>query len=337
MSTPSALRNIERAAVFLMAVGEDYAAEILKHMDPRDLHKIGATMASLANINRTQVSEVLHEFNEQVENQTSMGVDNQKYLRDVLIRALGRDKAKGILEHILNPDNTSGVAALKWLDASAIATSLSNEHPQVVALVLSLLETEQAVEVVNLLPEELRCDALLRVAKLDSIPAGALTELNEYIEKQILTTGSTMTTTKLGGPQWVATILNLLDPAIEGAVCDRLKELDAVLGAQIEDSMLVFDNLLKVDNRSIQTLLRQVPSQTLLVALRGADAMLQQKILSNMSRRAADMLREDLEAMAPVRLSEIEAAQKEILLTLKRLAEAGELSLTTGSRGDSYV
>ena len=336
MSEPSTLPGITRAAVFLMAVGEEYAAAILKHLEPRDLHRISTTLVSLANIDRNQVSEVLHEFNEQAENQTSMGVDNQDYLRDVLIRALGRDKAKKVMEHVVSSDNLSGTAALKWLDASAIASSLSEEHPQVAALILSSLDPEQAAEVANLLPEALREEALLRVAMLDSIPAGALTELNEVIEKQVLTTTHTATTPKIGGPQQAAEILNLLNPDVVGGVRNKLKEFDPAMAEQIEDLMVVFDNLLKVDDRGIQTLLRQVPSQTLLVALRGADELVRQKLMRNMSKRAAAILLEDLETMAPVRLREVELAQKEILTTLRRLADAGELSLSNGG-GDQFV
>ena len=336
MSTPSTLPGIARAAVFLMAVGEEYAAEILKHLEPRDLHRISTTMVSLASIDRNQVSEVLREFNEQVENQTSMGVDNQDYLRGVLIRALGRDRAKKIIQHIVSSDNLSETAALKWLDASAIASSLGEEHPQVVALILSSLEIEQAAEVAKLLPEALRDEALLRVVTLDSIPAGALTELNELIEKQVLTTINTAATPKVGGSRRAADILNLLNPTVIGRVRDKLKELDPAMAEQIDDLMMVFDNLRKVDDRSIQTLLRQVPPRTLLVALRGADELVWQKLLRNMSKRAAEILQEDMQAMAPVRLSDVEAAQKEIMTTLKRLADGGELSLG-GSGEDQCV
>jgi flagellar motor switch protein FliG len=329
------LKGIERAAIVLMALGEDHAAEILKHLEPRELHKLGATMANLISIERDQVSEALREFNQQITHQTSIGMDRQNFVRSVLVRALGRDKAKGIMENILEMDSDSaGVGALKWMDASAIAGGLSTEHPQVVALVLSSLEPKQAAEVVNMLPEELRSEAILRVAVLDEIPSGALSELNELIEKQMMTKITASTTSKIGGPRRAAEILNLLDGAVESKIIDKVKEQDRALGDKIEELMMVFDSLLSISDRDIQSLLREISSDILLVALRGADEVVRDKILRNMSARAAALVRDDLEIMPPVRLSEVEAAQREILATAKRLAETGEITL---KRGDDQL
>ncbi len=330
-----ALKGIERAAVVLMALGESHAAEILRHLDPRELHKLGVAMANLANVNRDQLSEVVHAFNEEVHSQNSLMLDGENYIRGVLTRALGREKARGILEHIFDGGEQSGVDSLKWMDASSIAGGLREEHPQVVALVLSSLRTEQAAEVVNLLPSPLRDEALLRVAILDEIPAGALTELNELIEKQVVRNISATATSKIGGPKRAAEILGRLDVAVAGSILDKIKEVDADLGGKIEDLMVVFENLLGLSDRDIQTLLREVSSEMLLVALRGAGEAVRQKIMGNMSRRAADLLRDDLEAMPPVKLSDVEAAQKEIMSAAKRLAEAGEITLS--SKGDQLV
>lgn len=329
------LKGIERAAVVLMALGEDHAAEILKHLDPRELHKIGVAMTSLNNLNRDQISEIIHTFNEEVHNQTSMMLDSQNYVRGVLIRALGREKAKGILEHIFDGESRSGVDSLKWMDASAIAGGLRDEHPQVVALVLSSLQPEQAAEIVNLLPSPLRDEALLRVAILDEIPSGALAELNELIEKQVMRNINAAATSKIGGPKRAAEILGRLDTDVEGQILDKIKEVDADLGTKIEDMMVVFENLLGLSDRDIQALLREVSSETLLVALRGADEAVRRKIMGNMSKRAAELLRDDLEAMPPVKLSDVEAAQKDIMATAKRLAEAGEITLS--AKGDQLV
>lgn len=329
------LKNVEQAAVVLMALGESHAAEILRHLDPRELHKIGVAMANMTNVSRHQISEIIHIFNEEVRNQSSLTVDSENYIRGVLNRALGREKAKGILEHIFDTEGQSGVDSLKWMDASAIAGGLREEHPQVVALVLSSLQTDQAAEVVGLLPSPLRDEALLRVAILDEIPSGALEELNELIEKQVMRNINAAATSKIGGPKRAAEILGRLDASIEGEILDKIKETDADLGTTIEDLMVVFENLLGLNDRDVQTLLREVSSETLLVALRGADEAVRNKILSNMSRRAADLLRDDLEAMPPVKLSDVEAAQKDILSTAKRLAEAGEITLS--SKGDQLV
>lgn len=332
--TPTSFKPIEQAAVVLMALGESHAAEILRHLDPHELHKIGVAMANMTNVSRKQISDIIQTFTEEVSNQSSLTVDSENYIRGVLNRALGRDKAKGILEHIFDMNGQSGVDSLKWMDASAIAGGLREEHPQVVALVLSSLQTEQAAEVVALLPPSLRDEALLRVAILDEVPSGALEELNELIEKQVMRNISAAATSKIGGAKRAAEILGRLDASVEGEILEKIKELDEELGTRIEDLMVVFENLLGVSDRDIQTLMREISSDTLLIALRGADTAVRDKILSNMSRRAAELLRDDLEAMPPVKLSDVEAAQKEIMSAAKRLAEAGEITL---SKGDQLV
>ncbi len=320
LTTP--LKNVEQAAVVLMALGESHAAEILRHLQPHELHKIGVAMANMTNVSRHQISEIIHTFNEDLQNQSSLTVDSENFIRGVLNRALGREKAKGILEHIFDTDGQTGVDSLKWMDASAIAGGLREEHPQVVALVA-------------LLPAMLRDEALLRVAILDEVPSGALEELNELIEKQVMRNINAAATSKIGGAKRAAEILGRLDASVEGEILDKIKEIDADLGSRIEDMMVVFENLLGVSDRDIQTLLREVSSETLLVALRGADEGVRNKILGNMSKRAAELLRDDLEAMPPVKLSDVETAQKEIMSSAKRLAEAGEITLS--SKGDQLV
>ena len=329
------LKGVERAAVVLMALGESHAAEILRHLDPHELHKLGVAMAGLTRVNREQISEIVHTFNEEVGNQSSLMLDGENYVRGVLTRALGREKAKGVLEHIFSGEPQSGVDSLKWMDASAIAGGLRDEHPQVVALVLSSLQVEQAAQIVNLLPAGLRDEALLRVATLEEVPADALTELNDLIEKQVMRNINAAVKSKIGGPKRAAEILGRLDAGIEGQILDNIKEADADLGSKIEDLMVVFENLLNLSDRDIQALMREVSSETLLVALRGADEAVRHKIMGNMSRRAADLLRDDLENMPPVKLSDVETAQKDIMSTAKRLAEAGEITLS--AKGDQLV
>lgn len=329
------LKSIERVAVVLMALGEDHAAEILRHLDPRELHKIGVAMTGLNRVTREQISEIVQTFNTEVKEQTSLVLDSESFVRGVLTRALGREKAKGILEHIFDGEIRSGVDSLKWMDARAIAGGLRDEHPQVVALVLSSLRIEQAAEIVALLPAPLRDEALLRVATLGEVPSGALEELNELIEKQVMGNINAASTSRIGGPKRAAEILGRLDSDVEGQVLDKIKEADTDLGERIEEMMVVFENLLGVSDRDIQTLLREVSSDMLLVALRGAEEAVRAKIMGNMSKRAAELLRDDLEAMPPVKLSDVENAQKEIMNAAKRLAEAGEISL--GTKGDQLV
>ncbi|MBZ4194966.1 MAG: flagellar motor switch protein FliG [Candidatus Contendobacter sp.] len=335
MPEPMTLKGVERAAVVLMALGESHAAEILRHLDPRELHKLGVAMSGLTHVNRHQISEIMHTFNEEVSGQSSLMLDSENYVRGVLTRALGREKAKGVLEHIFSGETQTGVDSLKWMDASAIAGGLRQEHPQVVALVLASLQVEQAAEIVNLLPGALRDEALLRVATLEQVPSDALTELNEVIEKQVMRNINAAATSKIGGPKRAAEILSRLDAGVEGQILDSIREIDADLGTKIEDLMVVFENLLNVSDRDIQALMREVSSETLLMALRGAEEAVRNKIMGNMSRRAADLLRDDLESMPPVKLSDVEAAQKDIMSTAKRLAEAGEITL--GAKGDQLV
>lgn len=335
MPEPTTLKGVERAAVVLMALGESHAAEILRHLDPRELHKLGVAMSGLTHVNRTQISEIVHTFNEEVSGQSSLMLDSENYVRGVLIRALGREKAKGVLEHIFSGESQTGVDSLQWMDARAIAGGLRQEHPQVVALVLSSLQVEQAAEIVNLLPDALRDEALLRVATLEQVPSDALMELNEVIEKQVMRNINAAATSKIGGPKRAAEILSRLDAGVEGQILDKIRETDADLGDKIEDLMVVFENLLNLSDRDIQALMREVSSETLMMALRGADEAVRNKIMGNMSRRAADLLRDDLENMPPVKLSDVEAAQKDIMSTAKRLAEAGEITL--GAKGDQLV
>jgi len=329
------LKGVERAAVVLMALGESHAAEILRHLDPHELHKLGVAMAGLTHVNRDQISAIVHTFNEEVGNQSSLMLDGENYVRGVLTRALGREKAKGVLEHIFSGEPQSGVDSLKWMDAGAIAGGLRDEHPQVVALVLSSLQVEQAAQIVNLLPAGLRDEALLRVATLEEVPADALTELNDLIEKQVMRNIHAAVKSKIGGPKRAAEILGRLEAGVEGQILDNIKEADADLGSKIEDLMVVFENLLNLSDRDIQALMREVSSDVLLVALRGADEAVRNKIMGNMSRRAADLLRDDLENMPPVKLSDVETAQKDIMSTAKRLAEAGEITLS--AKGDQLV
>jgi len=320
----------------LMSLGEDHAAAVLKHMEPRDLHRLGTAMISLENVDRDMVSEALECFNEEVENQTSMGVASEDYIRGVMVRALGQDKARKVMENLLSGEAASGVETLKWMDSSAIAAALRNEHPQVIALVLSYLETDQAGQVLSQLPSELAYDTTLRVARLEGVPNGALVELNELIETQVLSNVNASTTAKVGGPKRAAELLNQLSSDVEDEILTQIKEVDAELGASIEEKMLVFDHLLNVDDRGIQALLREVSSENLMVALRGADVAVQEKIMRNLSRRAAALLRDDMEMMPPVRIAEVESAQKEIMAKAKDLADSGEINLITGGGAD-YV
>jgi len=324
------LTGTDRAAVLLLTLGEDSAAEVLKHMGPKEVQKVGSAMATMTNVPREQVSKVLNDFTETVQEQTALGVGSEDYIRTVMVEALGEDKAKGLMDRILLGSSTKGLEALKWMDARAIAELIRLEHPQIQAIVLSYLDQDHAAEVIKYFPERTRHDVLLRIATLDGIQPSALQELDEILERQFHG-NQNVQSSSVGGIKAAADILNFVDSSIEGEIMDAIKDADAELGQQIQDLMFVFDNLIEVDDRGIQSLLREVSSDTLILALKGADEAMKEKVFGNMSKRAAEMMRDDLENKGPVRLSEVEGAQKEILAIARRMSESGELAL--GGKG----
>jgi flagellar motor switch protein FliG len=324
------LSGTDRAAVLLLTLGEASAAEVLKHMGPKEVQKVGSAMATMTNVGREQVSEVLSNFSETVEEQTALGVGAEDYIRTVMVDALGEDKAKGLMDRILLGSSTKGLEALKWMDARAVAELIRLEHPQIQAIVLSYLDNDHAAEVIKFFPERTRHDVLLRIATLDGIQPSALQELDEILERQFQG-NQNVQSSSVGGIKAAADILNFVDSSLEGEIMDSIKDADAELGQQIQDLMFVFDNLIDVDDRGIQSLLREVSSDRLILALKGADEGMKEKVFDNMSKRAAEMMRDDLENKGPVRLSEVEGAQKEILAIARRMSESGELAL--GGKG----
>ncbi len=325
----------ERAAIFMMSLGEHSAAEVLKHMGPREVQKIGTAMAELSEVPKSSLNTVLGEFAGIISEQSAITVDTDAFVRNVLVAALGEDKASGLLDRILIGSNSKGLESLKWMAPAAVADVVKDEHPQIIAIVLSYLESDHAAEVLGHLPERARPDVLMRIATLDGVAPAALTELNSVLEKQFTGTASTQTS-GVGGVKVAASILNFVEQASEEAITEAINEHSANLAQEIQDQMFVFDNLVDVDDRGMQAILRDVQSDVLIVALKGAGENVKQKIFGNMSSRAGEMMREDLEAKGPVRLKDVEEAQKEILTVARRLADAGEIVL--GGKGDDeYV
>jgi flagellar motor switch protein FliG len=329
------LNGTERAAVLLLSLGEAQASEVLKHMGPKEVQRIGTAMATLKNVSRDSVTHVLETFVETVQQQTALGVGTEDYLRKVMVQALGEDKASGLMDRIMMGSSTKGLEALKWMDARAVAELIRLEHPQIQAIVLSYLDPDHAAEVLNYFSERVRPDVLLRIATLEGIQPQALKELDEIMERQF-SGNQNVQSSSVGGVKAAANILNFVDTAIEGEVMEMIKDVDAELGQQIQDLMFVFDNLVDVDDRGMQQLLREVSSDTLILALKGADETMREKIFSNMSKRAAEIMRDDLENKGPVRLSEVENAQKEILSIARRMADSGEIALG-GKGAEQYV
>ncbi|WP_371200067.1 flagellar motor switch protein FliG [Ectothiorhodospira sp. PHS-1] len=330
MDPKSNLSGPDRAAVFLMSLGEESAAQILKHMGPKEVQRIGTAMASLSNVSKKEVGEVLDDFIAVVEEQTALGMGSDEYIRSVLTSALGKDKADGVIDRILLGRNSKGLESLKWMDPRAVAEVIRLEHPQIIAIVLSYLDPDHAAAVLSFLPDRTQPDILMRIATLDGVQPAALMELDEILECQFAG-NLNVKSSSVGGVKSAANILNFMDSAKEGMIMDKVRDLDEGLGQKIQDLMFVFANLVDVDDRGIQSLLREVSTDTLVLALKGADDAVRDKILRNMSKRAAEMLQDDLEAKGPVRLSEVEVAQKEILSIARRMAESGEIVL--GNKG----
>jgi len=330
-----ALTGTDRAAVLLMSLGEDNAAGVLKHMGPKEVQRIGTAMASLQTISRQDMNGVLKEFVDTVSEQTALGVGSDEYVRKVLISALGEDKAGGVIDRILTGRSSKGLEALKWMDARSVADMIRLEHPQIIAIVLSFLDPDQGAEVLAFLPERLQSEIVMRIATLDTVQPNALEELDQILEKQFAV-NNTHKSSAMGGLKNAANIMNFLDSNTELRVIEQIGKSDADLGGKIQELMFTFENLAEMDDRSLQTVLREVTGDKLVIALKGADSAVREKIFKNMSKRAAEMLRDDLEAKGPVRVSEVETAQKEILATVRRMGENGDIALG-GRGGEEYV
>lgn len=324
----------QRAALFLMALGEHEAAEILKHMGPKEVQLLGTTMTAMHDIRQEQIASVLDDFVEHVGNQTSLSIGAEDYLRKVLKKALGNEKANSIMSRISLGVNSKGLEALKWMDPKAVSEIIKNEHPQIIAIVLIYLENEHAAQVLKFLPEELRSDIIMRIAKLDGVHPSALSELDALMDRRV-DVDSEVKLANIGGYKVAASILNGVPPNVESSIFEKLGQIDADLTQRIQDQMFIFENLLQLDDRGMQILLREISSDALVVALRGTSIDMQEKVFKNMSKRAAEMLRDDLETRGPVRLAEVEEAQKNILTVARKLSEEGQIML--GSGGDDFV
>ena len=320
----SKLNKVDKAAILLLSLGETDAAQVLRHLGPKEVQRVGVAMAGLTNVHREQVQEVLSEFVAMVGEQTGLGSGTDGYIRKMLTQALGEDKAGNLIDRILLGGSTSGLDSLKWMEPRAVADVIRYEHPQIQAIVVAYLDADQAGEVLSHFNHKARLDIILRVSSLNTVQPAALKELNHILEKQFSGTTNTSRAT-MGGVKRAADIMNYLDSAIEVPLMDAIRELDEELSEQIEDLMFVFENLADIDDRGIQALLREISSDVLVLALKGADDTVQDKIFKNMSKRAGELLRDDLESQGPVRVSDVEAAQKEILAIARRMAEAGEI------------
>ncbi|HRO81786.1 MAG TPA: flagellar motor switch protein FliG [Alicycliphilus denitrificans] len=328
-------QGLNDAAIMLMSLGEEEAAEVFKHLSPKEVQRLGETIARMRTVSKEKVDEVLSRFTNDAAAQSLLVSDTGNYVRAVLKRALGDDKAALLIDRILQGGDVSGIESLKWMDPLSVAELLRNEHPQIVAAILVHLDPEQSSEILAQLTERQRGEIMLRIATLEGIQPTALKDLNEVLYK-VLAGGDKVRKSSLGGIKTAAEIINLLGSGMDASVLDAIRNHDIDLAQKIMDKMFVFDDLAKLDGRAIQTVLREVASETLVVALKGAQPEVREKILANMSSRAADAMREDLESRGPMRLSEVEAQQKEILKTVRRLADEGQIALSGGG-DDAFV
>ena len=320
-----------KAAILMLALGENEAAAVMKHLGPREVQKLGATMATLNSVEHEQVNEVLAEFMAQAGTQSAFGLDSDEYIRSVLNKALGEEKASGLIDRILQNRDSNGIENLKWMDGAAVSELVRNEHPQIIATILVHLEPEHASEILSYFPARTRQDIILRIATLDGVKPLALSELNEVLTK-LLSSTSNQSKKKMGGIRSAAEILNFMNEANETLSMEGIKEYDTDIAQKIMDEMFIFDDVINISDTDIQTILREVQSEVLIIALKGATEEIRQKIFSNMSTRAAEMMKEDLETKGPVKLSEVEKQQKEILAVIRRLVDEGQV--VRGGKGN---
>jgi flagellar motor switch protein FliG len=319
-------QGVMDAAVLLMSMGEEVASEVFKHLAPKEVQKLGEAIAKTKSITRERVQEVVEKFSFVASQQSLMVSDSSDFVRGALKRALGDDKASLLLDRIMAGGDVSGIESLKWMEPLAVAELLRNEHPQIAAAILVHLDYDQAADVLKSMTERQRDEVMLRIATLEGIQPGALKDLNEVLA-QVLSGGDKMRKASLGGVKPAAEMINLLGTALETRVLDSIRAQDAELAQKIMDKMLVFDDLKKLDDKAIRLVLKEVSSESLIVALKGAQPDLKEHFLANMSSRAAESLREDLDSRGPMRLSDVEAQQKEIIRTVRRLADQGDISL----------
>ncbi len=326
-------QGVEDAAILLMSLGEEEAAAVFKHLAPKEVQKLGETIARMKSITRERMDGVLDRFGTIAQSQHVLVQDTDEYVKAVLRKALGEDKANLLIDRILQGSDVTGIESLKWMDASSVAELLRNEHPQIVAAILVHLDFDQSSSVLKSFTERQRNEVLIRIATLDGIQPSALKDLNEVMSK-VLAGGEKLKKASLGGVKTAAEIINLMGSSVETSALDYIREADNELAQKIMDNMFTFDDLNKLDDKGFQSLLKEVQSESLVIALKGATPELREKVFRNMSSRAAETLREDLDSRGPVRVSEVESEQKEMLKIVRRLVDEGQIVLASGGADD---
>ena len=332
---PEGLTGTQKSAILMMLLGEEEAAAILKNLSPKEVQHLGSAMYSVQAADQETVNEVLDEFVEIIKKQTSLGMGGGNYIRNVLTRALGNDKAQSVLSRITPPSSERPIEILDWIDARSIAELVQDEHPQIVALVVSYLDFGLASDVLSLFGPELQSEVILRIATLETVDPEALRELEQVMQKKFQANTS-LRSSQVGGVKAAAKIMNFTKEAMEKRILNDVKKVDKDLMQAIQDNMFTFDNLGMSDDRSLQTLLRSLEAEDLVLALKGADDVLREKLFGCMSTRAAANLQDEMEALGPIRLTEVQNAQKRIIAVARKMSDEGSIVLA-GRGGEEMV
>ena len=328
--------GVMKSAILMLALGQDEAAEVMKFLSPKEVQKLGAAMTTLKSVGREQVDAVVDDFLTAADLTADIGMDSDEYIRSVLQKALGDDEASNVLHQILESRDATGIISLRLMDAATVAEFIQNEHPQIIATILVHLEPDHASKIIGYFPNSLRQDVMLRIATLDGVKPVALRELNDVMNK-LLTGNDSLKKKSMGGIKVAADIINFMSGDNETVVMEGLKSYDDEMAQKIMDEMFVFDDIIDIEDKAIQVILKEVQSDMLIIALKGTTEQMREKIFNNMSSRAAEMMKEDLEAKGPVKLSEVEAQQRKILQIVRRLADEGEIQLSSRGDGEQYV
>ena len=328
--------GVMKSAILMLALGQEEAAEVMKFLSPKEVQKLGAAMTTLKSVGREQVDAVVDDFLTAADLTADIGMDSDEYIRSVLQKALGDDEASNVLHQILESRDATGIISLRLMDAATVAEFIQNEHPQIIATILVHLEPDHASKIIGYFPNSLRQDVMLRIATLDGVKPVALRELNDVMNK-LLTGNDSLKKKSMGGIKVAADIINFMSGDNETVVMEGLKSYDDDMAQKIMDEMFVFDDIIDIEDKAIQVILKEVQSDMLIIALKGTTEQMREKIFNNMSSRAAEMMKEDLEAKGPVKLSEVEAQQRKILQIVRRLADEGEIQLSGRGDGEQYV
>nr|WP_205600841.1 flagellar motor switch protein FliG [Halomonas socia] len=328
------MSGARRSAILLLALDEDSAAEVFKYLAPREVQEISQEMATLDQVSHEEMRQVLNNFHDEAEQFTAINLHSSDHIRSVLTKALGSERASSLIEDILETTSTSsGIDSLNLMEGSLVAEMIRDEHPQIIATILVHLERHQAADILEHFDDKLRNDVVLRIATFSGVQPAALQELTEVLGGML--DGQNLKRSKMGGVRTAAEILNLMNSSQEEVVIETVRAHSEDLAQKIIDEMFLFENLLDLDNRAIQLVLKEIDTNSLVVALKGAPDALMEKFMRNMSQRAAQLMQEDMEARGPIRVSQVETEQKNILQVVRRLADAGEIVLSGGD--DTYV